>query len=206
MRARRFLILVISASGLAQITLCQQPAARRVWTCEPDPERHVPYSAEFTLTDVKPGPNGTLITYNYSEMQSLDSHGRTLDSVTFPDPMQKGPARVTGGTCDPVSNTQMQWDSRLNRVTVLAMPKPEQRQGCWESERGDFTIDFESPKLSRASSTVVHQPNPDATFDNQPKPTVDDLGEVSIQGVKALGTRTTGPPASGQPASPNLLI
>jgi hypothetical protein len=170
MRARQFLIVTVFACGLiVQIAFCQQPTAKHAGTCAPDPRRHVPYSAEFTLTDVKPGPNGTLITYNYSEMQSLDSHGRTLNSVTSPDPQQKGPARVTGETCDPVSNTQMQWDSRRNRVTVLAMPKREERQGCWESELGDFTISFETPKFPVASR-AVNPPDPDAAFDNRPKP------------------------------------
>ncbi len=121
-----------------------------------------------------------------------------LISETSPDPLQKGPARVTGETCDPVSNTQLQWDSQGNRVTVLAMPKPEERQGCWESELGDFTINFETPKFP-AASKAVSPPDPDAAFENRPKPTVEDLGAASIQGVEVLGTRTTWPPASGEP-------
>ncbi len=199
MRARQFLIVAIFACDLiAQITFCQQPTARRAKTCAPDPTRHVPYSAEFTLTDVKPGPNGTLVTTTILKCRLSIPMVDPWNCRLLPIRCTRGRPGSLAETCDPVSNTQMQWDSRRNRVTVLAMPKPEERQGCWESELGDFTISFADSEVSRrfrgGEST---RPGCGIRQTGQSRRSMISVRPQSRE-LRCCGTRTTWPPASAR--------
>src|SRR5215469_7488006 len=125
--------LMVTEAGAAQQS---KPKPHFAWTCLPDPKRHVPYSAEFNLTNTYPGSDGNLVVYNYWETQALDSHGRSLGTTTFPDPNHKGPPQTTGVACDPPTNTQYRWNSLTKQIIVLKMPKWEESKGCWESESG----------------------------------------------------------------------
>lgn len=198
MRKRRILI-ALSAELLIATAASQQqrPKARFTATCEPDAKRHVPYSAEFNLTNVYPGADGNLVTYNYSETQAFDSHGRFLGTTVAPDPKRKGPPQTLALECDPTTNTQYRWDSLKKSLLVLKMPTPEQRTGCWESEQGDQLINFDAARRlgADAAARMTHMDEV-ARDPDHANPLIEDLGTMTLQGVEAQGTRTTWPPAA----------
>ena len=184
--------MLISA-GLAQLP---KPKPRFAATCDVDPNRHVPYSAEFKLTNTYPGPDGTLVTYNYSEVRAFDSHGRFLGATTSPDPKGVGLPSVTASVCDPTRNEEMEWESLKKRVVVLKLPMPSERNGCWESEQGDHIINFDLARRSIAEAqSRVQGIDRLATDPERPNRLIEDLGTTYIQGLKVHGVRTTWPPA-----------
>ncbi|HEY2467224.1 MAG TPA: hypothetical protein VGI45_05175 [Terracidiphilus sp.] len=197
MRASRVLVAV-TAVLLIETAAGQQVKPKPRWaaTCESDPKRHVPYSAEFNLTNVYPGTDGNLVTYNYSETQAFDSQGRSLETTTSPDPNRKGPPQTIAVECDPTNSTQYQWDSLRKRLIVLKMPTPEKRQGCWESEHGDLFINFDlARRLSANAAAQTNRIDEMARDPDRRDPLVEDLGTMTLLGVEVQGTRTTWPPA-----------
>ena len=167
-------------------------------TCRAEPSQHQPYTVEFRLIDMKLLADGTVFTYRPSEVDALDSHGRTMMSVTFPSVSGKNPSWVTGGACDPVNNTQTIWNSAVHRAVVLKMPKPEERNGCWQSTSGEFKISFES--LARPDkdeqTSAGREPeapvNPSSSIE-PPRAISEDLGTAMFQGLKRTGPAPPGP-------------
>ena len=90
--------------------------------------------------------------YHYSDTEAFDSHGRYLGTTTFPDPNHKGPPQTTGLECDPTTDMQYQWDSLKRSLVVLKMPEMEVRYGCWESDAGDFFINFDKARRVNAET------------------------------------------------------
>ena len=179
-------------------------------TCKAEPSQHEPYTVEFRLIEAKPQADGTLITYRNSEVEALDSHGRTLLSDTSPSVSGKNPSWVTGGACDPVNNTQTIWNSAVHRAVVLNMPKPDERKGCWQSSAGDFSIRFEN--LIRQDKDGQRSTGKDAEAPGSPSPAIDppraiseDLGTAMFQGVEAHGYRSTWPPVADDKTVPPYL-
>ena len=179
-------------------------------TCRAEPSQHQPYTVEFRLIDMKLLADGTVFTYRPSEVDALDSHGRTMMSVTFPSVSGKNPSWVTGGACDPVNNTQTIWNSAVHRAVVLKMPKPEERNGCWQSTSGEFKISFES--LARPDkdeqTSAGREPeapvNPSSSIE-PPRAISEDLGTAMFQGVEAHGYRSTWPPVADDKTVPPYL-
>ena len=137
--------VILTQSGTAEQP--PKPKPRSAMSCLPDPVRHLPYSAEFSMTNTSPGSDGNPVVYHYSDTEAFDSRGRYLGTSTFPDPNHKGPPQTTGLECDPTTDTQYQWDSLKRSLVVLKMPKMEERQGCWESDAGDFFVNFDKENL-----------------------------------------------------------
>jgi hypothetical protein len=185
-----------------------KPKPRSAATCEPDPKCHVPYSAEFNLTNVSPGPDGNLVTYNYSETQAMDSHGRYLGATTSPDPTHKGPPQTIAAVCDPTTNTQYQWDSLRKRLIILKMPGPDESEGCWESEQGDLFINFDLAKRLVSEAEVrTRQIEGLARDPDRPEPLIEDLGTTMLQRLEVRGTRETHPAAkSSTEREPEYLM
>jgi hypothetical protein len=210
MRQARVLIVLLAALLTATAAAGQQqkPKPRFAASCEPNAKRHVPYSAQFALSNVSPEPDGNIAAYNYSEGQALDSHGRFLETTTSPDPNHKGPPQTTASVCDPETNTQFQWDSLRKHLVVLKMPRPEERIGCWESEQGDYVINFDAARrLSADAEARASRIDEYARDPNNASPLVEDLGTRMLQGVEVHGTRTTYPPAksSTEPEPPYVM-
>jgi hypothetical protein len=181
-------------------------------TCKLEPGQGLPYTAEFKLISTQLLASGDVFTHRSTEMQALDSHGRFFLGVEFPATSREVsgvPPLVSGRICDPVSNTQTNWDSRDRRAVILNMPRSDQRHGCWQSDSGDFRINFDlgshppAFKSPPHADSVPSQGIADKT-DSQ-KLVRDDLGSQSFQGVEAVGYRSTWPPVeSGQPDPPYL--
>jgi hypothetical protein len=203
--------VAIVAVMLIQAGTAQQPPKpkpRSAMDCLPDPVRHVPYSAEFSMTNTYPGSDGKPVVYNYSDTEAFDSHGRYLGTSTFPDPNHKGPPQTTGLECDRTTDTQYQWDSLKRSLVVLKMPKMEERQGCWESDAGDFFVNFDKARRVNAETRARMNRINQASQDQDPSnPLVEDLGTMTLQGVEVRGTRTTHPPAaSSSEGEPDYLV
>jgi len=200
-------IAVASSIGMASAQM-PKPKPRSADTCDPDPKRHVPYSAQFALTNVSPGPDGNLVNYNYSETQALDSHGRFLLSTTSPDPNRKGPPQTIAMECDPTTNSQYGWDSLRKRLIVLKMPNPQERIGCWESEQNDFFINFDAARRARADAEARESRMNEEARDPErhPNPSAEDLGSMILQGVEVRGSRTTWPPAKSSTDSESPYV
>lgn len=204
------IVIALAVALFVDMAAAQQPKPkpRLAATCDPDPKRHVPYSAQFALTNDSPGADGNLVSYNYSETQAFDSHGRFLLTTTSPDPNHKGPPQTIAFECDPTTNTQYQWDSLRKRLIALKMPDPAERTGCWESERGNFAINFEAARRSAAEAEArMSRFDEEARDPDHSNPLVEDLGTATLQGVEVQGTRTTWPPAatSTEPEPPYLM-
>lgn len=191
--------VAIVAVILTQAATAEQPPKLRphsAMSCLPDPVRHVPYSAEFSMTNTSPGSDGNPVVYQYSDTEALDSHGRFLGTSTFPDPNHKGSPQITGLECDPTTNMQYRWDSLKRSLVVLKMPKMEERQGCWESDAGDFFVNFDKARRFNAETEgrTIRFNRADKDPDHS-NPLVEDLGTMTLQGVEVRGTRTRPPPA-----------
>ena len=187
--------VMLTKAGAAQQPPKPQP--RIAMDCLPDPIRHVPYSAEFDMTNTAPGSDDNPVVYNYSDAEAFDSRGRSLGTTTAPDPNHKGPPQTTGWECDNTTNTQYRWDSLKKRLLVLKMPRMDERQGCWQSDAEDFFIDFERARRlqaeTQARSSAANKTAQDPDHSN---PLIEDLGTMMLQGVEVHGTRTTYPPAT----------
>lgn len=199
MRKREIAVAIVAVI-LTQAGTAQQPPKlkpRFAMSCLPDPVRHLPYSAEFSMTNTAPGSDGNPVVYHYSDTEAFDSHGRFLGTSTFPDPNHKGPPQTTGLECDPTTDTQYQWDSLKRSLVVLKMPKMEERQGCWESDAGDFFINFDKARRVNAETQArMNRMNQASQDQDHSNPLVEDLGTMTLEGVEVRGTRTTHPPAT----------
>jgi hypothetical protein len=209
MRKSRLLI-ALTAALLIQTAVAQQanPKPKPADLCEPNLKHKVPYSAQFTVINVATRPDGNLESYHYTEFQAFDSRGRRLEMTISPDPNHKGPPQTIAFECDPTTNTEYRWDSLRRRLVVLKMPSPEESTGCWESEDGDYFINFDVARRLRAEAGArtrrldeyVREPN-------NASPLIEDLGTRILQGVQVQGTRTTYPPAksSTDPEPPYVM-
>lgn len=172
--------------------------------CTLEPGEGHPFTAQFTLISVQLLATGDIYTHRSAEIRALDSYGRSYESVEFPitspKPIAYAPL-VSGGVCDPVTNTQTLWDSHDRRTVILNMPEPVERRGCWQTEDGEFHINFE---LGRPAE--FRGGHSDANGSNGPSPQVEELGTSIFQGVEAVGYRSTWPaPTNGAPDPPYLM-
>jgi hypothetical protein len=181
-----------------------QPSPRwpRADRCFYEPSHGHPYSAEFLLTSVQLLPTGELERHLLKEFQALDAKGRFYHGSDFPPSgprAQSLPVLVSGHVCDPAAATQTMWSSYDRRTIVLHVPALEDRHGCWRSDDGVFTLDFEHAARAKGAS----RPNPDSALIAQSEPSgavTEDLGTTLIQGFEAKGYRSSWPPlAEGDP-------
>ncbi|UWZ83253.1 hypothetical protein [Occallatibacter riparius] len=169
-----------------------QPSPRwpRADRCFHEPSQGHPYSAEFLLTSVQLLPTGDLTKHMVKEFQALDSRGRFFHGSDFPPSgprAQSLPVLVSGHICDPEAATQTMWSSWDKRTIVLHLPARAERLGCWKSDDGVFTLNFET------SSHPVGGPNPGdsdpvvASEPESPSVVTEELGTTQIQGLEAKG-------------------
>jgi hypothetical protein len=157
--------LALSASGQATHARTTASAATHVTHAK------TPYTAEYAISIVQTLANGNTITRDDTEVKALDSQGREMTATTTTR-LSKDHTLVTNVyVIDPVARTITRWNSLEKRATVRTIGGAQVMHGCPTS----------------ASATQVH--GPARTFDS--KPTVENLGTESIQGLEAKGTRTT---------------
>lgn len=165
-------ILCAAAAGLALPVLGQDattPAAPKP-AGKPAQVARQPYTAEYKVTHVKTLASGGAITQESSETVALDSQGRKMTSAT-PAPLQGEKAPVTRiSVSDPVARTNSNWTVPGKKATVVAMFAPGAPHYCAH------------PALSAA---------PHVPAIPYAKPTTEDLGTQTFQGIEAHGYRVT---------------
>jgi hypothetical protein len=139
----------------------------------PSTTPRLPYTAEFKISRVQTLVNGSTITHESTETVALDSQGRRMTSSTMIPSMgnQTPIARVT--VMDPVARTNSSWTVPGKTATVIQMPVPGvSRTGC-------------------LTNMPVKLPPEIRMVAERPKPTIEDLGTQTFQGVEARGRRVT---------------
>jgi hypothetical protein len=131
----------------------------------------LPYTAEYKISHVKMLADGTTITHESTEVVAVDSQGRRLTATTMV-PISGDQTPVTRvSVFDPVARTNSNWSVPGQRATVIQMPAPgAQRSSC------------------ATTATARIAPTEQVT---RVRPTVEDLGVETINGVEARGRRTT---------------
>ena len=167
--------IVIAVAGLTlpvagQVVRRSAPVPARV---NSRPAR-APYTAEYKVTRVQTLANGTTITREDNEVRVVDAQGRERWETTR---WSKEQGSVTDvNVHDPVARTHTFWSTLAKRATVHPQPGSVQTHGC--SERS---------AASETHSTGIH-----AVAGASPaRPTVENLGTDTIQGIEARGTRHT---------------
>jgi len=169
-------ILCAAAASLALPVSGQNPATPATTPAAPGPAgkpapvARQPYTAEYKVTHVKMLAGGGTITQESTETVALDSQGRRMTSTTpVPLPGEKPPVTHVN-VSDPVARTNSNWTVPGQKATVVAMPAPGAPHKC-------------APATPPAA--------PPAPAPPRVKPTVEDLGTQTIDGVEARGRRTT---------------
>jgi hypothetical protein len=175
------------------------PAIAQVAATQPNQNLH-PYTAEFKTTTVQTLANGTTITRQSTQVEAHDSAGRYMNSITQETPTFNGHQWTHGNASDPVASTNANWDSNSKKATIMRLPPKEEQKGCWTNDAGTFRTSY--GEQSFAPSPAVHLAEAHA----QARPTTENLGTTTIQGVEATGRRTTTTIPAGQVGNDQPIV
>ena len=122
-----------------------------------------PFTANYQLTITRSPAAAAPVTEQETQLIARDSQQRRVVATT-PAATQKDPNPVTHvSLSDPVARTNSNWAIPGKEVTVTPFPQPGARTSC----------------------------NPPSQHAPAPKPTVQDLGKQTIQGIETEGKRIT---------------
>jgi hypothetical protein len=134
----------------------------------------LPYTAEYKTTRVQTLGDGTTITHESTEVTALDSQGRRMTATTTTATSGDQTPRTHVLVFDPVDRTNSSWSVPGKKATVTHLPEPgAARPSCSSST----AVSFERVAPTQPVQRV--------------RPTVEDLGTETIQGIEAHGRRTT---------------
>jgi hypothetical protein len=174
---RRKLIGVLSlvaAAGVALSAVGQETPVRQVRVTPLGNARQqvrLPYTAEFKITRVQTLADGSSITHVTTETMARDSQGRTLNISSSNYGPDAQAVHTIVNINDQAAHTHTWWSVPGQRVTVQNLPEPGLgRPAC-------------------AANALAALPRP--PIDQHAKPTTEDLGKQTFQGVEAHGHRTT---------------
>jgi hypothetical protein len=190
-------LALIALAALALPGFGQTGATGQTAPCKVLPTKIQSYTAEFKITNVQTLANGTTITVESSMVQARDSQSRFMHSTTMTQQYGDHTPTTMVNVQDPVAGTQSSWDSRSRKARVTKLPPLEERHGCWQTSNGSFRQTWGSSPSSRPAgqsdakgvssiSAPVLPPQP-----QRPKPVMEDLGTMTIDGVEARGQRWT---------------
>jgi hypothetical protein len=166
---------VCVAAGLA-LPMAGQAVRNRTTTVTMSAPAHVarlPYTAEYKITRTQTLANGATITHESTEVTAIDSHGRRMTATTTLPSAEGETPRTRVFVFDPVDQTNSSWSVPGKKATVTHMPEPgAARTPCASSGVIGSVFTSEAAPVQRA------------------RPTVEDLGTETIQGVEARGRRT----------------
>jgi hypothetical protein len=219
------LTLLISAAAVAQSVAVSSSTSTSSAPCNCTLRQHEPYSATFKTTTVQTLADGTTITRVRTETMARDSAGRTMSSDTQ-GPFGNGRREFTYGRAhDPVTNTDMNWNSQSQEARVIHLPPADERHGCWASDDGHMQFNYGPIRPPIASPAVAAERGLGTRAgggvgtgggamsvtlpDNAPQPSrsqVEDLGTSTIMGVEVRGTRTTFTTPAGQIGNDRPLV
>ena len=233
MRHKRTLLLAALslASGSA---LSQTPGAQSA-NGSPHPVRRVQrqsYTVELKTTTVQTLANGATISRQSTDTRAEDSQHRIFLSMTlpFPDGVNSKPITM-GSISDPVQGIEITWRSEYQEATVLKLPPPDQRYGCWQSDSGNARRNYGPPRplsgdgggasATQSSSVVTAEISSvgdrrglgsiGAVAGTVPKRAeveikTEGLGAATIEGVEVQGIRMTRTIPVGQIGNDQPLV
>jgi hypothetical protein len=175
------------------------PAVAQLTVTLPDQKPH-PYTAEFKTTTVQTLPNGTTITHQSTQIDAHDSAGRFMNSTTQETPLTNGQQWTNGHANDPVASTSTNWESNSKKATIIHLPAQEERKGCWANDAGTFRTAYGGQSLAPSPAVRL------AEGHAQARPTTENLGTTTIQGVEATGRRTTTTIPAGQAGNDQPIV
>jgi len=158
-----------------------------------------PYTARFKVVSVQTLANGTTITHESTEIQAVDSEGRRLN-VTITPASGQMPERSSYRVSDPAARTNMDWMVPGKNVMVRTTPLPSNpgQRTCWSSvsAAGSTFRASSGPSTTVMTGLVGGSAGSSSVATAQQRESSneisrEDLGEQTIQGVLATGTRTT---------------
>ncbi len=176
--------MLIAVAGLALPVAAQVRSRTGTTTTSHVTAAKTPYTAEYKIVQVQTLAGGNTITRESTEVTAADSQGRRMTSTTT-TAAENGTPRTEFSVFDPVTKTQTRWSSPGKRATVRQIGAGH---GC--------------------SSTTESEPRPSHSLTRAPheRPTEENLGTASIQGVEARGTRTTLTIPAGEVGNEALLV
>jgi hypothetical protein len=182
-------LIVLAWPAGAQIT-----ATTSTQAASAPPHHFQPYTAEFKIMQVQTLADGTTITSDGTEIRARNSAGITMQSNANAS-WQLGRMLGTSGSVHDTDGTILaNWYSVTKQGHIFKMPPREQRRGCWQSS----SVRMEWTQAPRATPPpqIVFNPVTRAAEQvpapvQRSKPKVDELGNISIQGVEARGQRIT---------------
>jgi hypothetical protein len=186
------LLLATSATLVAQATGTTSPA--QVMHIGTPLANHLPWTLTRHTTVVQTLANGTTITHTFTVKEARDSEGRTYSETqqTLHIRADGQPVDlVTYNVFDPVASTRISWENRTKIANLTHMPDPK-------------TMQDQTRPTQTSDADAARQPQPAHPTQQQ---TTEDLGERTIAGIEAKGTRGTGTiPAGDQGNDKPLLI
>ncbi len=154
------------------------------------------YYVEIKTVNVQALADGTTITKETREVEARDSQGRSVHLTVAP--AESGGEFTFGRIENPLESTDTTWDSQRKKATVMRLPAPDQRVGCWQSNSGRETISYGTRPApvsapEKAATVAIGQSVPVAATGQVSKqePQHEDLGTTTIQGIEAKGERWT---------------
>ena len=172
MRRRMGGVLMLAmAAGLGFSAVGQVTATRPRPVGAPARVAQQPYSAEFKITRVQTLEDGSTITHESTETVARDAQGRWMSSTTTTPLSDQQTSHTNVNVNDPVARTHGFWLVPGQKATVTNMPEP-----------GAARASCAAPPVAPASQTGEGQ---------HIKPTTEELGTETIQGLEAKGRRVT---------------
>jgi hypothetical protein len=166
--------MLTAVAGSALTAASQTPAVRqeRAAAAGSAPqEARLPYTAEFKITRVQTLADGSTITHESTQVMARDSQGRIYNLSSSKAQNEDQTVRTTVNIDDPGAKTHAFWFVPGQRVTVINQIDP-----------GPMSASCGASNLVPAAQTAEEQ---------TVKPTREDLGKQTFQGIEARGHRTT---------------
>jgi hypothetical protein len=166
-------LLTLAAAGLGLQAAGQVEAsrARTVPLSSTAQQQRLPYTAEFKTTRVQTLADGTTITHESTEVLARDSQGRTYNLSSSISQDEEQTVHTSVNINDPAAKTHTYWSVPGRRVTVVNQ------------------VDAGAVSASCGGSSLA--PMAQTTEEQRVKPTREDLGKQTFQGIEARGYRTT---------------
>jgi hypothetical protein len=165
-------LALITGTGLVLPIAGQVPGSTTPtgMTANPAHTAHLPYTAEFKVTNVRVLANGSTITLNSILVAAADSDGRQATATTATRQSRDMPRATRINVFDPVAHINVNWSSPGQKATVtewLASVGPP--PSCPPSAPNDARVPVKS----------------------MPGSIIEDLGTQTIRGIEAHGRRIT---------------
>jgi len=209
---RTLVVLSFALLVLSKVSAGQSVAANLSVT----PGEPEPYTADFTITNVKTLADGTAIQRQFAKVQAWDGHGRTMTAIT-PIPAS-GEETVTTkvSVSDPMARTSFSWDSETRLATVIKRPVPALGPSSCLSAAGQSVptgSTADSPPRGKVAQLVDAPAGLTASVSSvqgpirlRPTTTIEHLGTRIIQGFETYGSRVTQTTSVGATANSEALV